>query len=80
MLLARSPGQAGRVAVGFYRQLEAAAADEPLVLQAVRGLVFLALPMYTHDEASGNLPGSGAAQQVRNPMKVPQGGGGGGGV
>lgn len=46
----------GELALSFYQQLEPDTADEPLINQAVKCLIFLAKEMHAADAASGRLP------------------------
>ncbi|KAK9818396.1 hypothetical protein WJX72_012002 [[Myrmecia] bisecta] len=55
-LLSQQEGAAGRLAFLFYRQLESEAADEALMSQAVKCLVFLAADMYAYDSQRGAVP------------------------
>ena len=64
-LLAAEDGQAGRLVRSCYLQLEADSADETLLNQALKCIVFLALPLYDHDAARDLIP----AEEPNQPLR-----------
>lgn len=57
-MLAADRTLCGRLALGSFRQLEEPACDEVTAHQAANNLVYLVLPLYQRDSASGAVPGS----------------------
>ena len=57
-MLAADRTLCGRLALNSFRQLEEPACDEVTARQAASNLVYLAMPMYERDSASGAVPGT----------------------
>ena len=55
-MLASDVALCGRLALRSFRQLDEPACDEVIARQAVKNLVYLALPLYQRDSASGAVP------------------------
>ena len=70
--LASQEGQAGRLVRACYLQLDADSADEALLKQALRCIVFLVLPLYEQDAAHDLIPSQPATTSAE-PAGHPNG-------
>ena len=70
--LSSQEGQAGRLVRASYLQLDADSADEALLKQALRCIVFLVLPLYEQDAAHDLIPPQPATTSVK-PAGGPNG-------